>query len=52
MKELMGARRGPADDLSRSGRRAAGGFASYRLFQRETSLEMRQRFIVGPDDDE
>jgi hypothetical protein len=25
--------------------------ASYRLFQRETSLEMRQRFIVGPDDE-
>jgi len=27
---------------------AAGGLASCRLYQRETSLEMRQRFIVGP----
>jgi hypothetical protein len=25
--------------------------ASYRLFQHETSLEVRQRFIVGPDDE-
>jgi hypothetical protein len=23
----------------------------YRLFQRETSLEVKQRFIVGPDDE-
>ena len=30
---------------------AAGGVESYRLFQRETSLEVRQRFIVGPDDE-
>jgi hypothetical protein len=31
---------------------AAGGLASCRLYQRETSLEMRQRFIVGPDDEQ
>jgi hypothetical protein len=29
---------------------AAGGLASYRLCQRETSLEMRQVFMAGPDD--
>jgi hypothetical protein len=27
------------------------GLVSYRLFQRETSLAVRQRFIVGPDDE-
>jgi hypothetical protein len=42
---LAGARRGPADELSGSGGRAGG------RYQRETSLEMRQRFIVGPDDE-
>jgi hypothetical protein len=46
-----GARRGPADDLSGSGGRAAGGLASYGLYQRETSLEMRQVFMAGPDDE-
>ncbi|MBV8137612.1 MAG: hypothetical protein JO121_18590 [Deltaproteobacteria bacterium] len=46
-----GARRGPADDLSGSGGRVAGGVASYRLYQRETSLEMRPVFMVGPDDE-
>jgi hypothetical protein len=34
---------------SESGGRAAGGLASYRLYQRETSLEMRQVFMAGPD---
>jgi hypothetical protein len=33
-----------------SGGRAAGGVASYRLYQRETSLEMRQVFVAAPDD--
>jgi hypothetical protein len=37
--------------VPRSGGRVAGGLASYRLCQRETSLEMMQRFIVGPDDE-
>jgi len=36
--EIDGARREPADHLSGSGGRAAGGLASYRLYQHETSL--------------
>jgi hypothetical protein len=31
---------------------AAGGFGSYRLYQRETSLAMRQVFMAGPDDEQ
>jgi len=27
-----------------------GGFASYRLCQRETSVQVRQVFMAGPDD--
>jgi hypothetical protein len=30
----------------------ARGFASYRLCQRETSLEVRQLFMAGPDDEQ
>ena len=48
----MGARRGRANDLSRSSGRAAGGLASYRRYQRETSLEMRQVFKAGLDDEQ
>jgi hypothetical protein len=33
------------------GRTCSQMLATYRLHQRETSLEMRQRFIVGPDDE-
>jgi hypothetical protein len=43
--------RGPADDLQNREDVAAEGLASYGLFQRETSLEVSQRFIVGPDDE-
>jgi hypothetical protein len=43
MKELMALAARPAHDLSGSEEDvAAAGLASYRLFQRETSLEMRQ----------
>jgi hypothetical protein len=31
---------------------AAGGFGSYRLCQRHTSLEVRQLFMAGPDDEQ
>jgi hypothetical protein len=31
---------------------AAEGPASYRRYQRETSLEMRQVFMAGPDDEQ
>jgi hypothetical protein len=31
---------------------AAGGFGSYRLCQRHTSLEVRQVFMAGPDDEQ
>jgi len=41
--------RGPADDLSASGDVAAGGLASYRLYQRATSLEIGRVFMAGPD---
>jgi hypothetical protein len=30
---------------------AAGGLASYRLYQRETSSEMRQVFMAAPGDE-
>jgi hypothetical protein len=29
---------------------ATRGLVSYRLYQRETSLEMRQVFVAAPDD--
>jgi len=31
---------------------AAGGLESYRLCRRETSLEVRQLFMAGPDDEQ
>jgi len=45
MKGLMALAAGPWTIFRDRKGRAAGGFASYRLCQRETSLE------IGPDDE-
>ena len=50
MKELMALAAGLPTIFQDRKDVAAGGLESYRLCRRETSLEVRQRFIVGPDD--
>ena len=50
MKELMALAAG-LPTIFQFGGRVAGGSASYRLYQHETSLEMRRIFTAGRDDE-
>jgi hypothetical protein len=52
MKELMALAAGLPTIFQDREDVAAGGFASYRLCQRETSLEVRQLFMAGPGDEQ
>jgi len=48
MKELMALAAG-LPTIFQFGGRVAGGSASYRLYQHETSLEIGRVFMAGPD---
>jgi hypothetical protein len=51
MKELTALAAGLPINLQDREDVAAGGLASYRRCQRETSLKTRQLFMAGPDDE-
>ena len=52
MKELMALAAGLPTIFQDRKDVAAGGLESYRLCRRETSLEVRQLFMAGPDDEQ